>query len=77
MAFEEQESEEDEVGELDVEQLIQDEIVEGEMDPPQRDMQAEKYEEYKAYVLDTSNHFLELFKDYSLKLKKGLIREGS
>jgi hypothetical protein len=47
------------------------------MDPPQRDMQAEKYEEYKAYVLDTSNHFLELFKDYSLKLKKGLIREGS
>ena len=47
------------------------------MVPPVRDLQAEKFEEYKAYILETDLQFLEMFKYYSIKLKDGTIKEGS
>ena len=45
--------------------------------PPQRDLQAEKFEEFKAHVLETDLQFLEMFKEYTLKLKDGQIKEGT
>jgi hypothetical protein len=56
---------------------LEDEDIEEIQEPPQRDLQAEKFEEYKQYVLDTNMEFLETFKEYSIKVKEGVIKEGS